>query len=61
MYRYKFCVKKTEDCRPLKECKWWWVANCDWYEIIECVLPEGENLSEYWDDAFDVVVKQYEV
>lgn len=60
MYRYIIYTREKEDCRPLKECKWWWIGSGDGYNIISCILPEGEKILEYWDDAFDIMVKKIE-
>lgn len=58
MIRYKFCTRETEDCRPLKPCKWFVSGYADWYWVIVCYLPKNENLLDYWDDAFSIFMKE---
>ena len=56
-YRFK---TKSEDFRPLIDMKdikmpWWcsgYASNGD--AIIVCYLPKKEDLSKYWDDAYDI-------
>ena len=57
--RYRFKTKAIDDYRPLKDmkyiqCPWWCSGEGSDYAIIICYLPEGIDLKEYWDDAYDI-------
>lgn len=55
--RYRFETKSTKDYRPLAfnpSYPWWCSGFSDSSATIIAYLPSDENLSKYWDDAFDV-------
>lgn len=61
MIRYRFKTKSVDDYRPLKDMAeiqmpWWCTGEaCDGsYVTIVCYLPNGMNLTDYWDDAYDI-------
>lgn len=62
---YFFKTKSVNDPRPLKVLKPlgvpYWISSYEYdtnlepvAAIIVCYLPTGINLSEYWDDAYDI-------
>lgn len=67
--RYRFYTKAIDDYRPLifnPKYPWW----CSGFtglgiqgedsSIIIAYLPLGENLLEYWDDAYDIEEEEHE-
>lgn len=55
--RYRFKTKAVDDCRPLvfnPKYPWWETGQGEDYVTIVAYLPEGEDLLEYWDDAYDI-------
>jgi hypothetical protein len=55
--RYRFYTKSLEDYRPLifnPEYPWWCSGEGDDYAVIIAYLPENEDLSKYWDDAYEI-------
>lgn len=61
LYKYRFKTKSVNDWRPLIDMKdiqmpYWCTGTAvdDTYAVIVCYLPESEDLSKYWDDAFDI-------
>ena len=62
MIRYRFKTNSVSDPRPLVsmapiKMPWWctgFSCTTNKYAIIVCYLPEGEPLTKYWDDAFDI-------
>lgn len=54
--RYRFKTKAVDDYRPLvfnPSYPWWKTGEGENYVTIVAYLPIGENLLEYWDDAYD--------
>lgn len=58
---YRFKTKSVQDYRPLIDMKeiqmpWWCTGSAmdSSYVIIVCYLPKNEDLSKYWDDAYDI-------
>lgn len=59
MTRYRFKTRSVDDPRPLVDLSeikmpWWCTGYGNGCAIIVCYLPEGVELTKYWDDAFDV-------
>lgn len=59
MRKYKFKTNSVNDYRPLRDMKdigmpWWCSGVGEDYAIIICYLQEGDNLFNYWDDAYDI-------
>lgn len=57
--RYRFHTRSTEDVRPLvfnPHYPWWHTgtAGDESFASIVAYLPANEDLSKYWDDAYDV-------
>lgn len=57
--RYRFKTKAVSDSRPVifnPKYPWWCTgyASDDSYATIVAYLPKDENLTRYWDDAFDI-------
>ena len=60
--RYRFKTKSVDDYRPLIDFKtinmpWWCTSECDEFATIVCYLPFSEDLSKYWDDAYDIDIE----
>lgn len=56
-YRYRFKTQSIKDYRPLifnKKYPWWCSGESDADVTIIAYLPKSEDLSKYWDDAFDI-------
>lgn len=58
---YRFKTASVDDYRPITDMKEigmpWWCTGCSAdgsHVIIVCYLPEGEALSKYWEDAYDI-------
>jgi hypothetical protein len=54
---YTFFTTETEDVRPLKynpKYPWWIVFQAQSHTNIRMYLPDNENLSHYYDDAYDI-------
>lgn len=63
--RYRFYTKSVDDYRPLvfnPKYPWWCsgYAADESYATIVAYLPENEDLSKYWDDAFGVEYTEHE-
>ena len=63
--RYRLKTRSVDDYRPLlfNESYPWWCSGFsgdDTYATIVCYLPIGEDLTKYWDDAFDIDVEYRE-
>ena len=63
LVRFRFKTHSVDDYRPLVDMApirmpWWCTGfgenSGGDYAIIVCYLPENEQLSKYWDDAFDI-------
>lgn len=70
--RYRFSTKSVDDYRPIifnPKYPWW----CSGYglggtiddpecetAIIIAWLPKGEDLTKYWDDAFDITFDEFD-
>jgi hypothetical protein len=61
--RYRFYTKSTDDYRPLvfnPKYPWWCSGEGFGCMTIVAYLPKDENLSKYWDDAYDIDVEERE-
>ena len=63
--RYRFKTKSLDDYRPLKDmtdinCPWWCSGEGKDFATIICFLPYNVDLKEYWDDAYNIEVKERE-
>jgi hypothetical protein len=55
--RYRFYTKEIEDYRPLifnPKYPWWCSGYGDDCVIIIAYLPKGEDLFDYWGDAYNI-------
>lgn len=55
--RYRFKTNSVNDPRPLlfdAAYPWWCSGEGEGYAIIIAYLPSTEELTKYWDDAFDI-------
>lgn len=64
--RYRFKTRSVADSRPLiynpKFPSWeTGLSGDDSYAVRVAYLPPGEDLTKYWDDAFDVEAAPVEV
>ena len=61
--RYRFKTQSTNDYRPLifnEKYPWWCSGESDEDVTIVAYLPKNEDLSKYWDDAFDIDFTEHE-
>ena len=61
--RYRFKTKSIKDYRPLifnPKYPWWCSGDNEECVTIVCYLPKGENLLQYWDDAFAIDTTEHE-
>lgn len=59
--RYRFKTKSIDDYRPLifnPKYPWWCTGEGEGYVTIVAYLPENEDLSKYWDDAFEITYEE---
>lgn len=66
MKRYHFRTRSVGDCRPLifnPAYPWWHTGTAGdaSYASIVAYLPDGEPLSKYWDDAYDIDSDEEEI
>ena len=64
LIRYRFKTRSVDDYRPMVDMKdigmpWWCtgVAGDGSYAVIVCYLPGREELSKYWNDAYDIEMR----
>lgn len=63
--RYRFYTESVDDYRPLNfnpHFPWWCSGEAadGTSATIIAWLPKEENLSEYWDDAFDIEYSEHD-
>ena len=61
--RYRFKTKSIKDYRPLifnPKYPWWCSGESDTDATIVAYLPKDDDLSKYWDDAFDIEFTEQE-
>lgn len=61
--RYRFKTQSIKDYRPLifnPKYPWWCSGESDEDVTIVAFLPRSEDLSIYWDDAFDIDFTEHE-
>jgi hypothetical protein len=55
--RYRFSTGSIDDPRPVifnARYPWWHTGSGQGFDTIVAFLPKGEDLYEYWPDAFDI-------
>jgi len=55
--RYRLYTKSIDDYHPIifnPKYPWWCSGFGEDYAVIVAYLPEDEELSKYWDDAYNI-------